>query len=216
MSTSTHGDDGRDRIPAHELRRMDDSRAQHLPHYEYERWEKLTELHDRADEQRAEWQEDARIATDTLVFADASDLSASVSVFGNDLAVYYAPDDPRIRDAAERLADVFGIDADADPEELENVTTDDVAEEDLHDAKTVLADLVLVAVVEWNGDALDDLPPAADEQIRTTITSDPPTGWGLAGLMDAWTVIQTAVEEQRDERLERVRKFRNPERRGDR
>jgi len=215
MSTSTQTN--RDRIPAHELRRMDEQTARStLTVNQYERWEALTDLHERADEQREEWAEDARVATDTLVFADAGDLAADVSVFGNDLAVYYAADDPRIRDAAERLADVFGIDADADPEELDDVTTDDVAEEDLHDAKAVLADLILVAVVDWNGDALDDLPPAAEEQIRTTITSDPPTGWGLAGLMDAWTVIQTAVEECRDERLERVRKFRNPERRGDR
>jgi hypothetical protein len=216
MSTSTQADD-RDRIPAHELRRMDEQTARStLTVNQFERWETLRDLHERADEQRAEWQEDARVATETLVFADAGDLSAEVSVFGNDLQVYYAADDPRIRDAAERLADVFGIDADADPEELDDVTTDDVAEEDLHDAKAVLADLILVAVVEWNGDTLADLPPAAEEQIRTTITADPPTGWGLAGLMDAWTVIQTAVEEQRDERLERVRKFRDAERRGDR
>ena len=43
-----------------------------------------------------------------------------------------------------------------------------------------------------------------------------PDGWGVAGLMDAWTEIQYAVESNRDERMERVRRFRDEERRGDR
>jgi hypothetical protein len=216
MSTSTQAD-GRDRIPASELRRMDEQTARNtLTVNQFERWEKLRDLHERADEQRAEWQEDARVATETLVFADASDLAAEVSVFGNDLAVYYAADDPRIRDAAEDLAAVLDVDPDAPPEEIDAINAADIDAEDLDAVTDALAELVCLAVVAWNGTAWDEFTPAEREHIRHTITSDPPTGWGIAGLMDAWTVIQTAVEEQRDDRLERVRKFRNPERRGDR
>lgn len=206
-----------DRRTAADLRRMDEQTARDtLTVNEFERWEALRDLHEQADEQREEWAEDARVATETLVFADAHDLAAEVSVFGNDLLCYYALDDPRIQDTADDLAAVFDVDPDADPEAIDTIRAEDIDESDVDAVKDALAELVLVATVEFNGTALDESTPAARETIREGITADPPEGWGVAGLMDAWTEIQTAVEAARDERLERVRKFRDPERRGDR
>jgi hypothetical protein len=212
MSTNT-SDDGRRN--AAELRRMDRETARNtLTVAEYERWEQLQELHAEAEEQRDEWEQAAEEAVETMVYSDATDLAAEVSVFGNDLAVYFSNDDPRVRDAVKRLTDVFDIDPDAD--EHADITTEDVAEEDIGAAKDVLADLVTAAVVEWNGEQWADLAPDAQDSIRARISADPPDGWGLAGLMDAWVEIQTAVEQNRNERMERVQKFRSEKRRGDR
>jgi hypothetical protein len=202
------------RTPAHELRRMSESEAKRLPHYEYERWERLTELHEQADEQRQEWQEDARVANDVLVYSDTRDLAAEVTVFGNSLLVYYSVENESLRKIADDLADIFGVDMDAvgDGDDAPELTSDDVADEDIEQCKAKLADLIGVAVVEWNGTSWDDIPPQKRDDIKDRIAAE----WKLDGLMDAWTEIQLAVESNRDDRLERVEKFRSPERRGDR
>jgi len=197
-----------------ELRRMDEAEAKRLPHYEYERWERLTDLHEQADEQRQEWQEDARVANDVLVYSDTRDLAAEVTVFGNSLLVYYSVENESLREIADGLADIFGVDMDAvgDGDDAPELTSDDVADDDIEQCKAKLADLIGVAVVEWNGTPWDDIPPQKRDDIKDRIAAE----WKLDGLMDAWTEIQLAVESNRDDRLERVEKFRNPQRRGDR
>ena len=214
MSAQT---DDRDRRSIAELQQMDRDEARNLPHREFKRWESITDHLDRAAEQREEWAEDARVANDLIINADASDLATGVTVFGNDLAAYYSPDDPDVRNAAQRLGDILGVDGDTDPEaRAEAINADDIAEEDIDAVKDALAELVLSAVVEWDGTDLQDAPDATREAIREQITQARPDGWGVAGLMDAWTEIQYAVESNRDERMERVRRFRDEERRGDR
>ena len=199
-----------------ELRQMDEATAKTtLSYAQYQKWESVQQQFDAHEERKQEFRENEREATDILVHADPSNLAAEVEVFGNDIAVYYAPDDPRIRDPAERLGDLLDVDPDADPDEVE-IHADDVDDDLVPEAKDVLAELVVAALVEWNGTPRADLSNAALESIRTQIAGEPPEGWGIAGLMDAWVEIQVAVEERRDDRLDRIRKFRDETRRGDR
>ena len=204
-----------DRRSITELRRMDEQTAmQTLTMAEYQRWESVNDHHDRAEKVRQEWRETEAEATSILVNTDVSDLATDIELFGNDVAVYYDPEDPRLHDAAEAVADVLGVDID-DAADLE-ATTDDVPREAIDDAKGALADLVCVTFVEWNGHDWSDLPAESRRTVAERIQQPRPDGWGLAGLMDAFSEIMTAVETNRNERLERVEKFRNPERRGNR
>ena len=204
-----------DRRSITELRRMDEQTAmQTLTMAEYQRWESVNDHHDRAEKVRQEWRETEAEATSILVNTDVSDVATDIELFGNDVAVYYDPEDPRLHEAAEAVADVLGVDID-DAADLE-ATTDDVPREAIDDAKGALADLVCVTFVEWNGHNWSDLPAESRRTVADRIQQSRPDGWGLAGLMDAFSEIMTAVETNRNERLERVEKFRNPERRGNR
>lgn len=200
-----------------ELRRMDREEAVQLSHAEFKRWESINEQLDAYDEAKQRWDDTRAEATQTLVSADPADFATDIEVFGNDLAVYYASDDPRLREVVERLTDVFDIDAEsARAGDVEDISAADVSEGDIDAAKGVLADLVVLAAVEWDGERVAEFDPARRDAYREAITADPPEGWGLAGLMDAWSEIQFAVEGTRNERMERVQKFRDAGRRGDR
>jgi len=209
-----------DEIPITRLREMDESEAKRtLTYAEFQRWESINDRLDEHDEALEAWDETRQEASDIMLRADTSDLASDVTVFGNDLAVYYAPDDPRIREQADRLGDAFGVDiedAADDPDAVAGMTTDDLDESVIDDVKAILAELVTVAIVEWDGAPYDDLGDADRQAIADLMTADPPEGWGVAGLMDAWVEISVAVENNRDERLERIQKFRDAGRRGDR
>ena len=198
-----------------ELLRMDEQTAKReLSYAEYQTWESATDHHGRYQERKREWRENEQQATDILVNTDVSALATEIELFGNDVAVYYDPEDPRLHDAAEAVADVLGVDID-DAADIE-ATTNDVPREAIDDAKGALAELVCVTFVEWNGHNWSDLPAESRRTVVERIQQSRPDGWGLAGLMDAFSEIMTAVETNRNERLERVEKFRNPERRGNR
>jgi len=183
---------------------------------QFERWEKIKELEHTAEENQREMQEDAAIATDTLVRADVSDLATDVTVFGNTLSCYYDPESQQVRDAAERVGDICGVDAD-DPGDLEGASVEDVADDDLPAIKGALVDLITAAVVEWRGTPWGDLADDTQAEIRQTIQKPPEAGgWGVAGLMDAFVEIYVSVEDNRSERMERIQKFRDETRRGDR
>jgi len=189
-----------------ELRAMDEPTAKaELSFREYQTWESLNDKLDKHEQTKQDWQDIDEATTDAIVFADRSDLAADVSVMGNDLSVYYGPEDSDIRDPAKRLQERFDID-DAD-----GLDADDVPEEDIEFVADCLIDLIEAAVVDWNGTHYDELSPQDLAFIRDGIRD-----WGLAAMMDAWVEIQVSVEENRNDRLERIQKFRDPERRGDR
>ena len=189
-----------------ELRAMDESTAKtELSFQEFQTWESLNERLDEHEQTKQDWQDIDEATTDAIVFSDRSDLAADVSVMGNDLSVYYGPEDSDIRDPAKRLQERFDID-DAD-----GLDADDVPEEDIEFVADCLIDLIEAAVVDWNGTHYDELSPQDLAFIRDGIRD-----WGLAAMMDAWVEIQVSVEENRNDRLERIQKFRSPERRGDR
>jgi len=214
MSAHSHAD----QRSIAELRAMDEHEAKReLSMVEYQRWESLHEHLDAAEENRQELAEADAEVHSLIAKSDPSNLAVDVNVWGNDLSVYYGAEDDAIQAAAQRLADTFDIDPDGDLDaQAETLDSDDIAEDQLHEAKDALAELVLSAVISWNGARWDDVSEADREHIRTTITASRPDGWGVAGLIDAWVQIQTAVDEARNERLEVVRKFRPEERGGDR
>jgi len=201
-----------------DLKRIDDREEAYsrLSGPDFERWEKLQELEAAAEENRREMQADAEVATDALVRADVSDLATDVSVFGNELLCYYDPESQQVREAAERVGEVCGVDAD-EPGDLEGTSVDDVDDSDIPAIKGALVDLITAALVEWNGQQWDDMDTDTREAIRATVQQPPEAGgWGVAGLMDAFVEIYVTVEDNRNERLERIQKFRNETRRGDR
>jgi hypothetical protein len=189
-----------------ELRAMDEPTAKtELSFQEFQTWESLNEKLDEHEQTKQDWQDIDESTTDAIVFSDRSDLAADVDVMGNGLSVYYGPEDSDIREPAKRLQERFDLD-DAD-----GLDADDVPEEDIEFVADCLIDLIEAAVVDWNGTHYDDLSPRECEFIRDGIRD-----WGLAAMMDAWVEIQVSVEENRNKRLERIEKFRSPERRGDR
>ena len=201
-----------------DLKRIDDREEAYrrLSGPDFERWEKLQELEAAAEENRREMQADAEVATDALVRADVSDLATEVSVFGNDLLCYYDPESQQVREAAERVGEVCGVDA-AEPGDLEGASVDDVDDGDIPAIKSALVDLITAALVEWNGQRWDDMDADTREAIRATVQQPPEAGgWGVAGLMDAFVEIYVAVEDNRNERLERIQKFHDETRRGNR
>ena len=201
-----------------DLKRIDDREEAYrrLSGPDFERWEKLQELEAAAEQNKRQMQADAEVATDALVRADVSDLATDVSVFGNELLCYYDPESQQVREAAERVGEVCGVDAD-EPGDLEGASVDDVDDSDIPAIKGALVDLITAALVEWNGERWDDMDADTREAIRATIQQPPEAGgWGVAGLMDAFVEIYVTVEDNRNERLERIQKFRDETRRGDR
>lgn len=199
----------------HELLEMDEATAKReLSWAEYQRWDSLNDHHERAEDNRQELNEADAEVHDLLVNNDPAALAVEVELWGNDVLAYYGAEDSAIQSAADRLSETFDVDADTD---LDEVNADDIDDDQIREAKVALADLVCAAIVEWNGTRWDALSEAARESIRTQITAPRDEGgWGIMGLMDAWGEIQVAVESARDERLERVQKFRDPEWRGNR
>ena len=189
-----------------ELRSMDEATAKaELTYQEYQTWESLNEKLDEHEDTLEDFEDAEEATTDAIVFADRSDLATDISVMGNDIAVYYDPSDDEIREPAERLQERFDID------DAEGLDADDVPADDIEFVETALVDLICAAIIKWDGTHWDDLSPADTDAIRRGIAD-----WGLAAMMDGWVEIQVAVEENRDARLERIEKFRDPERRGDR
>ena len=201
-----------------DLKRIDDREEAYrrLSGPDFERWEKLQELEAAAEQNKRQMQEDAAVATDAIVRADVSDLATEVSVFGNDLLCYYDPESKQVREAAKQAGEIFDMDADA-PDDLEGASVDELDDADIPEIKDALTDLITAAIVEWNGQRWDNMDADTREAIATTIQQPTDSGgWGVAGLMDAFVEIYVAVNDNRSERLERIQKFRNEERRGDR
>ena len=201
-----------------DLKRIDDREEAYrrLSGPDFERWEKLQELEAAAEQNKRQMQEDAAVATDAIVRADVSDLATEVNVFGNALLCYYDPESQQVREAAERVGEVCGVDAD-EPGDLEGASVDDVDDSDIPAIKGALVDLITAALVEWNGERWTDMTRDKQATIETVIKQSPENGgWGVAGLMDAFVEIYVTVEDNRNERLERIEKFRNEKRRGNR
>lgn len=219
MSTMPDAADADERTIS-ELRAMDREEArQQLTVAEFEKWESVNDHLDEHAEATAEWEDTRAVATDIMVRADVSDLAADVTVFGNDLTAYFAPDDEEFRAMGERLGESFGVDIEEvadDPDSAEGLSTDDLDEEKLDEVNDLLADFIIYMVQSWDGHDWDELRESDRQAVRAVITDDPPQGWGIAGAMDAWVEIVTAVEANRNDRLERIQKFRSAERRGDR
>lgn len=199
MTTDTD-DGGRSTL---ELRQMDEQTARNtLPVAEFERWQKLHELMDGAAETRERWADEDETVAELTVHADMDALGTEVDLYGNDVLVHVDSEDGDFRAAAERLDDTLG---DTDPNDLDSL--DDAGVDAAAEALTDLLDAVLV---RWNGTEWSDL--AIDT--RQDVLYECRRKWGVDGLLLAWFDIAAAIAEDREERVEVVDNFRNPERRG--
>jgi len=198
-----------------ELLGMDEQTAKReLSYAEFQTWQSANDHHGRYQERKREWRENDIAATHTLIKTEVIDLATEVTLWGNEVYVYYDPEDSRLRNAIDDLGDSLGVDMDS-VDDIE-ASADEVTPEDMAAVKSALAEFLTVSFVQFEGQLWADIDAETQEQIREQIQQPYPDGWGLAGLMDAVTEVINAVESNRNARLERVQKFRNPERRGNR
>lgn len=174
---------------------------QSLTYDQYQRWEKLNDLHDQAEETRQEWAEEDERVGEIVVHADREELGTRVDLYGNDVLVHVDPEDADVREAARALDDEFG--------EREEVPDDAEAIDRL---AGLLLDLFDAVLLEWNGTDWAELPADARQDVLT----DAREKWGIEGLLLAWADIAAAVEEDREERLDVVESFRGAQRRRNR
>jgi len=186
-----------------DLRQMDEQEARNtLTVAEYERWEKLHENIEAAEETRERFAAEDELVEDITVRADMDALGTDVDLYDNDVVVYIDSENDRFREAADALDGELG---DTDPEDvadLDRETIDTVAEH----LKTMLD----CALVEWNGHEWDALGADTRRDVLATCREK----WGVDGLLLAWFDIAKAVSEDRQEKVEAVDSFRNEERRG--
>jgi len=201
------GDDSDDGLEysAHELKRMDEETARNtLTVTQFERWESIQELYDDADETQDEWDAQAETVAEVTVSADMESLGVEVDVFGNDLLVHADTEDPEFQRHAQTLDDEFG--------DVDGSNVESVAPERLDRLADHLVEMLDLVIVRWDDTEWNEL---TDGQ-RHGVLSDAREQWGIEGLLLAWADIAASIYEDRDERMGRIEKFREPERRGDR
>lgn len=171
---------------------------------QFERWEKVNDLHAEAAETKQEWAAEDEQVTDLTVHADPEQLGTEVDLFGNDVLVHVDSESEEFRAVAEEVDAQFG---DRDIDAVENF---DAADRDaIAEGFQEMLDIVLV---RWNGHEWAELRPAEREYIREQWREK----WGVDGLLKGWIDIAVAVNEAREEQLDVIESFRSPERRGDR
>lgn len=186
-----------------QLRRMDDDEARReLTVEQYERREKIIDLHEGADEQQREWAAEDRRVEELTVHADPDQLGTPVDVYGNDLLVKVNPDNDEFLDAAKHLDSEYGDMGVEEVLESGGSMMEDVADDMLQ--------MLDASLLRWNGHDWEDLP----EDTRAGVLADAYEKWGLDGLDNAWKMISVKVNEEREEQLDVVESFRNQEGRG--
>lgn len=186
-----------------DLRAMDESEARAtLTVDQYERWEELNDLLDDAADAEDQLEAEAATVADITVHADPEALGTRVDVFGNSLLVNIDPEDPAVRESIETLESDY--DASADVDDFDDAEADQLASD--------LLALLDAALVKWEDTDWADLPDAE----RQRVLEDARAKWGLSGLSTAWAEISAAVGEDREAKVSKAEKFRDPERRGDR
>jgi len=206
MSTETDTDDGYNSL---ELRQMDEQTARTtLTVAEYERWEQLHEMVDRAEQTRERWADEDEQVADIEVAAEMDQLGTEVDIYGNDLLVRLNPESEKLQAVKPRLeayqSEVGDIQSGEDIDQL--------TEADAEELVSILLDLLDAVILKWRGTEWDSLA----EHQRVSILETARSKWGIDGLANAWAEIIEAVERKQDDRRDVIESFRNPERRGDR
>ncbi len=190
-----------DNYTAMDLRDMSRAEAeQQLDAEGMERWEEVQELTAAANERQQELADAERTVESVVVSSDLSELGADVDIYGNDLTVYLDADDERLHSALEQLDDEFG-----------DVSRDDLPELDAEDRETIgtaLDDILLSAIMAWDGERFADLPDGEPLAIVRTARSK----WGLTATFEAVMQIVAACNEAQEERFEAIDWFRGEKR----
>jgi len=191
-----------DNYTAMDLRDMSRAEAeQRLDAEDMERWEDVQELAAAANERQQELADAERTVESVVVSSDLSELGTDVDIYGNVLTVYLDADDERLHSALEQLDDEFG-----------DVSRDDLPELDAEDRETIgtaLDDILLSAIMAWDGERFADLPDGEPLAIVRTARSK----WGLTATFEAVMQIVAACNEAQEERFEAIDWFRGEKRR---
>lgn len=195
------GDDGTCYLESHEpddysaaeLRAMGPKTAdEELTAEQYDEWMKWQDLDQQADENKAELENEAEQAVETLVKADMGAITNTIDVHGNQIEVAVTLDRKQKR-TLSRLEDEYeGID------DAENPT-----EEDIERMESMFADFFAVMFREFNGVDLVDEPEQSEAIGRECVGQ-----WGLRASMYALVQIIEATEAADKELMESVESFR--------
>ncbi len=186
-----------------DLRRMDKETARNtLTVTEYERWEKIQQLDDEAEETREQWADEEDTVAEITVHADMEQLGTELDLYGNDVLVHVDSQNTALEDHADAVDDILG---DVDPEDVDSLT-----QSDLDDVLGHLLDMLDIALVRWNGTEWADLP----EDARADTLARIGESWGVEAVLMAWFDIAEAMHAEREEKVSAIESFRNPERRG--
>lgn len=182
-----------------QLMQMDESEARStLTVDEFDRWEKLTELNEDAEETKFEWQEQSKQVQEVTVNADMEQLGTSLDLFGNSVLVHIDPSDRQFRQAMSGLED-YQDDFD---HESEVVELDEETQEEIANRLQAMLDAVLV---KWNGTRWSNIPDGK----RAAVLAQCRDKWGVDGLMLGWINIGQAVNEEREDIEETIKSFRS-------
>lgn len=188
-----------------DLRQMDREEARNtLTVNEFERWEKLRELDERAAETKRKWENQAEQVADLTVRADPDALGTELDLMGNPVLVRVSPEDEELQAIGKSLERQYGDIEEIDPEALEAGAADDIADH--------LIQMLDCVLLRWDGHDWSDLDRPTKDSVLAQVRSK----WGIDGLMLAWVEIAQAVEEDMDGRMEVVDRFRGEGRRGHR
>lgn len=191
-------DDGREWTPG-QLLDMDEQTARsELSPEQFERWHKLHDLNDDAEQTKFEWQQESKRVQELTVNADMQQLGTEVDLFGNDVLVHIDSGNREFRRAADRLED-----AETDLDDRAEV--DALPEEQQEEIARALQDMLDAVLVEWNGQRWSDLSDAE----RGAVLDQCREKWGVNGLMLAWVRIAKAANEDREETEELIESFRS-------
>ena len=176
-----------------QLLRMDDEEANMwLDEAEHERREKLKELYEGAEETRKEWQEQEKATVQTLIEADMGELTTELDLYGNDVSVLLNLDREQ-RQLIERIETEYeGAD---DIEELD--------ESEIQRLESMLAEFFKIVFHEFNGRKLESFGVTPLEFTQAIVAE-----WGIRASIYAMIEIIETINEQDEETMERVQKFR--------
>jgi len=199
---SIDSDSGREREwTNHELVEMDrDTAERTLTKVQYDRWEKLQELHDQAEANRQQWADQDAEVEEITVSADMETLGTEVDIFDNQLLVHVDPENRGFQQASQRLESIRDEYADVDAEDMDT----DIPAEDRDELRDALTEMLDHAIMRWDGTEWNRL----DDATRESVLADAVERWGLVGLLYAWLDIAEAIERDRHDRMETIESFR--------
>lgn len=190
----TTNPDEREQKTPEQLLRMDDEEANMwLSDAEHERREKLKELYEGAEETREEWQEQEKATVETLIEADMGELTTKLDLYGNDVEVLLNLDRDQ-RQLIERIQTKY--------EGADDI--DKLNESEVQRLESMLAEFFEIVFHSFNGERLDDL----GSQKAALLTESVVEEWGIRASIYAMIEIIETINEQDEETMERVQKFR--------
>jgi hypothetical protein len=193
LHETTDTTEGEDYTPE-QLLRMDEEEARMwLSEEDQERRAKLRELYEGAEKQREEWQEQEQTTVETLIEADMGELTTELDLYGNEVEVLLNLDRDQ-RQLIERIQTKYeGAD---DIQELD--------EAEIRRLESMLAEFFEVVIHSFNGEKLDDLGKTQAVELTEAVVEE----WGTRASIYAMIEIIETINEQDEQTMERVQKFR--------